>query len=150
MTIPAEPFADVSNARLPADLAAKRNSAPGPRARSKPLLTDFPRRPAWVEIDLSKLRGNFELINLDKPAQCQVLAVVKDDGYGHGSLSVARTALEFGARFLALSTLEEAIALRDQGLNCRLLLLGDRQENELSWCVAHDLTCCVSELHTVK
>lgn len=109
-----------------------------------------PHRPAWVEIDLRKLRRNFELIHQDKPAGLQVLAVVKDEGYGHGALSVARTALACGASFLALSTLEEAITLRDAGLQCRLLLLGDRQESELSWCVAHDLTCCLSEEHSVE
>jgi alanine racemase len=113
-------------------------------------LTGLPLRPAWVEIDLKRLRRNFDLINQDKPADLQVLSVVKDDGYGHGALPVARTALESGASFLALSTLEEATSLRDQGVQSRLLLLGDRQESELSWCVAHDLTCCVSEAHTAK
>ena len=46
---------------------------PGPR--------ELPRRPAWVEIDLNRLKRNYELINQDKGAQLQVLAVVKDDGY---------------------------------------------------------------------
>jgi alanine racemase len=109
----------------------------------------FPHRPAWVEIDLGKLRRNYELINQDKDPALRVMAVVKDDGYGHGGMEVARTALESGATFLALSNLEEAMRLRDQGISCRLLLLGDRQPGELSWCVAHDLTCCVSEPATV-
>lgn len=109
-----------------------------------------PLRPAWVEIDLKRLKRNFELINQDKPAGLKVLSVVKDDGYGHGAFRVACTALECGANFLALSTLEEAMNLRDRGVKCRLLLLGDRQASELSWCVAHDLTCCVSDLETVQ
>lgn len=110
----------------------------------------MPLRPAWVEIDLKTLKRNFELIALDKPSELKLLSVVKDDGYGHGALAVARVALEQGASFLALSTLEEAIELRDKGVKCRLLLLGDRQESELPWCVAQDLTCCVSEPRTVK
>jgi alanine racemase len=113
-------------------------------------LSEIPSRPAWVEIDLNKLRRNFELINHDKSAGLQVLAVVKDDGYGHGALTVAQAALEEGSNFLALSTLEEAMTLRDRGLKCRMLLLGDRQEKELRWCVAHDLTCSVSEAHSVQ
>ncbi len=108
----------------------------------------LPTRPAWVEIDLDRLRRNFELINRDKPAPLEVLSVVKDDGYGHGALAVGRTALACGARFLALSTVEEAMRLRDQGIGVRLLLLGDRQESELTWCIAHGLTCCVSEPQT--
>jgi alanine racemase len=102
-------------------------------------------RPAWIEIDLRRLRANFQLINQIKQKDLRILSVVKDDGYGHGALGVARAALDSGANFLALSTLQEAITLREQGVQARLLLLGDRQENEFSWCVAHDLTCCVSE-----
>jgi alanine racemase len=102
-----------------------------------------------VEIDLRKLKRNFELIHQDKPSSLQVLAVVKDEGYGHGAEPVARTAVACGASFLALSTLEEAVTLRDDGLQCRMLLLGDRQESELPWCVAHDLTCCLSEAWSV-
>jgi alanine racemase len=102
-------------------------------------------RPAWIEVDLQRLKSNFQLINQDKPKGLQLLSVVKDDGYGHGALAIARAALDSGAGFLALSTLQEAITLRDQGIQSRLLLLGDRQEDEFPWCVAHDLTCCVSE-----
>jgi alanine racemase len=113
-------------------------------------LGDMPLRPAWVEVDLRALRRNFELINADKPTGLRVLSVVKDDGYGHGALAVARTAVECGASYLAFSTLEEAVSVREQGLKGRSLLLGDRQPEELAWCVAHDLTCCVSESHSVK
>jgi len=102
-------------------------------------------RPAWIEIDLQRLKRNFQVINQDKPKGLQLLSVVKDDGYGHGALAVARAALDSGAGFLGLSTLQEAITLREQGIQAPLLLLGDRQENELPWCVVHDLTCCVSE-----
>ncbi|HZR21779.1 MAG TPA: alanine racemase [Verrucomicrobiae bacterium] len=115
-----------------------------------PAPTELPRRPAWVEINLSALKRNFQLINRDKPASLKVLSVVKDDGYGHGAGAVGRAALDCGASFLALSTVDEAMALRDQGFKCRLLLLGDRHESELPWCVAHDLTCCVSDLHAVE
>src|ERR1043166_4537520 len=109
-----------------------------------------PPRPAWIEIDLRQLRNNFRLIKDQKSAALHLLSVVKDNGYGHGALAIARAALDAGARFLALSTLEEAMSLRDQGVKAPLLLLGDRQENELPWCIAHDLTCCVSEPRSVK
>ncbi len=106
-------------------------------------------RPAWVEVNLRRLRGNFERINRDKPAGLRLVSVVKDNGYGHGALAVAQAALAADAEFLALSTLEEAVFLRDQGIKAPLLLLGDREESELPWCVAHDLTCCVSEPHSI-
>jgi alanine racemase len=112
--------------------------------------TSFPLRPAWVEIDLARLRRNLQLIRRDLPRNVQLLAVVKDEAYGHGALDVARIALEEGAWGFGLSTLEEAMVLRDAGINAPLLLLGERQEAELPWCVEHNLTVCVNELHTVR
>lgn len=111
---------------------------------------DFPLRPAWTEIDLGRLRRNLQLIRRDLPAKVKLMAIVKDEAYGHGALDVGRIALEEGATSLGLSNLEEAMALRDVGVTAPLLLLGERQESELPWCVAHDLTVCVNEPNTVR
>src|SRR5512146_1014208 len=104
---------------------------------------NFPLRPAWVEIDLGRLRRNLQLIRNELPPGVKLLAVVKDEAYGHGALDVARIAIEEGATFLGVSTLEDAMALRDAGIRARILLLGERQESELPWCVAYDLTVCI-------
>lgn len=111
---------------------------------------NFPLRPAWTEIDLGKLRRNLQLIRGDLPKHVRLMAVVKDEAYGHGALDVARVAVEEGAWGFGLSTLEEAMSLRDAGIQAPLLLLGERQEAELEWCVAHDLTVCVNEPHNVR
>ena len=66
---------------------------PAPEEHS---LSDSPPRPAWIEIDLKRLRRNFELINQDKPGALRVLCVVKDGAYGHGTLQVAKAADEAG------------------------------------------------------
>jgi len=111
---------------------------------------NFPQRPAWTEIDLGKLRRNLRLVRADLPKRVRLMAVVKDEAYGHGALDVARIAVEEGAWGFGLSTLEEAMHLREGGITAPLLLLGERQEAELEWCVAHDLTVCVNEAHTVR
>jgi alanine racemase len=111
---------------------------------------NFPLRPAWMEIDLGRLRRNLQLIRRDLPAAVKLLAVVKDEAYGHGALDVARIAVEEGAWGFGLSTLEEAMTLRDGGITAPLLLLGERQEAELEWCVAHDLTVCLNEANNVR
>src|ERR1700761_7536260 len=110
----------------------------------------IPQRPAWTEIDLGRLRRNLRLIRADLACAVKWLAVVKDEAYGHGALDVARIALEEGAWGLGLSTLEEAMHLRENGIAAQLLLLGERQEAELEWCVAHDLTVCVNEPSNVR
>jgi alanine racemase len=111
---------------------------------------NFPLRPAWTEIDLGKLRRNLQLIRGDLPKHVRLMAVVKDEAYGHGALDVARIAMEEGAWGFGLSTLEEAMCLRDDGITAPLVLLGERQTAELEWCVAHDLTVCVNEPNNIR
>jgi alanine racemase len=118
---------------------------PEPLPQTVSLLGDRPSRPAWIEIDMARWRKNFQLILQEMPAALQLISVVKDEAYGHGSLPAAQVATGCGVKFLAVSTVEEAMKLRDAGIRQRILMLGDRQEAELPWCVAHDLTCCVSE-----
>jgi alanine racemase len=111
---------------------------------------NFPLRPAWLEIDLGRLRRNLQLIRRDLAPGVRLLAVVKDEAYGHGALEVARVAVEEGAWGFGLSTLEEAMILREGGISAPLLLLGERQEAELEWCVGHDLTVCINDMHNVR
>ncbi|HEX9048798.1 MAG TPA: alanine racemase [Verrucomicrobiae bacterium] len=111
---------------------------------------NFPQRPAWTEIDLGSLRRNLHLIRADLPRHVKLLAVVKDEAYGHGAADVARIALEEGAWGFGLSTLEEGLHLREAGITAPLLLLGERQPAELEWCVAHDLTVCVNEPQNIR
>ncbi len=118
---------------------------PSAVGRTALTFSEAPPRPAWVEIDLQRLAGNFELINRDKPVRLRVLSVVKDEAYGHGGWHVAKVAMSSGASVLAVSTIEEAMELRDRGIRAPVLLLGDREASELPWCIAHELTCCVSE-----
>ena len=109
-----------------------------------------PPRPAWIEIDVASWRRNFQCIVREFPPKLELLSVVKDEAYGHGLLPAAQVAMENGVSTLAVSTVEEAMKLRDGGIRARILMLGDRQEAELPWCVAHDLTCCVSEPEIVS
>ncbi|MCU0772460.1 MAG: alanine racemase [Verrucomicrobia bacterium] len=110
----------------------------------------LPLRNAWVEINLAQLRRNFRLIQADKPAALKLMSVVKDDGYGHGILEVARMAVEQGATHVAVSTLHEAMILRDAGFKSPILLLGERHDSELPWCAAHDLTVCLNDATTAE
>ncbi|MDB6112319.1 MAG: alanine racemase, partial [Pedosphaera sp.] len=109
-----------------------------------------PLRSAWIEVDLGQLQRNYQILNQDKPEGLQILSVVKDEAYGHGALPVARTALACGATLLVLGTLDEAMALRGQGIRSPILLLGERQESELPWCVEHELTVCINHVQTAE
>ena len=70
-------------------------------------------------IDLGAIRENIKYLmaKSGKPA----LAVVKADGYGHGLLPVAKSALSAGASWLGVALLEEARALRQGGINAPII-----------------------------
>lgn len=106
-------------------------------------------RPTWVEVDLGALAANVrELVRL--AGGSQVMAVVKADGYGHGAVEVARTALEAGARWLAVACLEEGLQLRRHNVTAPVLLLGYLPPEEARAAVDADLSCCVFADETAR
>jgi alanine racemase len=70
-------------------------------------------------VDLSAIKFNVEL--LKKTAGTKLLAVVKADAYGHGLIPVAQAAISAGADYLGVALLEEAVALREAGINAPIL-----------------------------
>lgn len=52
-----------------------------------------------------------------------MLVVVKADAYGHGAVEVARTAINCGAAYLGVATVDEAMELRDAGITQNILVL---------------------------
>jgi alanine racemase len=105
---------------------------------------------AWVEISIDRLRKNYALINADKPAGVRIAAVLKDDAYGHGAAQAARVAIDAGAAFIAVVTLDEALELRKTGVVAPILMLGQRLPSELDECLAHDLTICLHDLEVTE
>lgn len=74
---------------------------------------------ACAEIDLAAIAHNIASIRAKTKAQ--ILAVVKADAYGHGLIPVAQTAVKSGAQWLGVALLEEAIALRQAGVNVPII-----------------------------
>jgi len=96
-------------------------------------------RRAWAEVDLGAVRHNaFLLSTLVAPAG--LCAVVKAGGYGHGSVAVARAALEGGASWLAVAIVEEGAELRDHDVDAPVLLLSEPPVEAMDDVVALRLT----------
>ena len=86
-------------------------------------MTD-PRSPhrAWVEVDHAAIRSNLAAIR-ERTAGAQIIGVVKANAYGHGDVAVARTLVVAGVERLAVATVDEALALRQAGIEVPLLVL---------------------------
>ncbi len=81
-------------------------------------------RPTWVEISTSAFADNVRVLKSWVGPSVQIMAVLKADAYGHGAVALAPVALANGASSIGVSSLEEAIQLREAGIKSPLLILG--------------------------
>ena len=81
-------------------------------------------RDSWVEINLENIAYNMLSIRKNTPKDKKLLAVVKADAYGHGSVMIAPTLLASGADMLGVASIDEGVDLRQAKINCDILVLG--------------------------
>jgi alanine racemase len=104
-------------------------------------------RPTWVRIDLAAIRHNAAVL---RPEGVELMAVVKANAYGHGDVQVARAALEGGATWLGVALVEEGLALREAGIDQRILLLSEPPSGSEGTALAHGLTPTVYSVDAVR
>ena len=105
-------------------------------------------RPTWAEINLDHLRHNLLEIQRITSSDAKLCAIVKADGYGHGAVEVARTALACGASYLGVAFLDEALELRGNGINAPILILGFTLESQFDTIIEHDITQTIYNLES--
>lgn len=94
----------------------------------------------WVEISRTRLAQNFRNIREAVGQSVTLAPVVKADAYGHGAVEVSRVLVAEGARWLSVSNVEEGVALREAGLECRILVMGGVLPFERAAAFEHGLT----------
>lgn len=90
-------------------------------------------------VDLDAVSHNVRAVR-EAAGGVEMCAVVKADGYGHGAVEVARTALDAGARMLGVALVEEGVQLRDAGIEAPILLLSEPPIDEFTEAYSHHLT----------
>ena len=80
-------------------------------------------RDTWAEVNLDHITSNVQSLKKILPEDVKIFAVVKANAYGHGDIQVARAALSAGAHCLAVATLDEAVRLRQKGINKNVPIL---------------------------
>lgn len=113
-------------------------------------------RRAWVEIDLAALRRNYRRL-AGRVAPAKILAVVKADAYGHGAVAVARALEAEGAEDgdgclagFAVATAEEAIELRNGGVQAQILVLSPLPDEAASVLMQHRLVPVISSIESLR
>lgn len=102
----------------------------------------------WIEVDLDKLAANFAALH--EFVQTDIIAVVKNDAYGFGAVACAKTFAAAGAKMLAVTTLAEALELREAGVTAPVLVFLPPQADEAPYFAAHGLTATLDSAETLR
>ncbi len=141
-------FTGFSAANAKSDIRKFLRDGSVPGADGKPALFDpdklrtiaqKERRWAWVEIDLNAIRHNAQTVKRGIGRGCRLMAVVKADAYGHGAVRVAKTALNSGAEYLGVATVDEAIELREALVNAPILILAEPPATSIPLLLAYKI-----------
>ena len=95
-------------------------------------------------VDLDKFRANIRKVKGTLSPQTKLLAVVKADAYGHGSIMISKVAQEEKVDYLGVATIEEAIELRESGISMPILILTEPADLErLKGALYYDISLTV-------
>lgn len=100
-------------------------------------------RDTWAEVDLDCIANNVRKTKNLLPKDVAVIAVVKANGYGHGAVQTAKTALSAGASYLAVAFMDEALALRHKGIDAPILVLGATRSEDVNIAAENHITLTV-------
>ena len=101
-------------------------------------------RRTWAEIHMDALEHNYRIIREHIGSGVKFLGVVKADAYGHGSVQVATKLQELGADYLAVSSIDEALELRFNGITMPILILGHTPKEQVDRLICFNITQAVS------
>ena len=115
------------------------------------------RRDAWVEVDLSAIEKNLATVSGFLPGgksarsrKTKLMAVVKGDAYGHGSVPVAEVLVAIGADWLGVASVDEACQLRSADIKAPILILGPAPNWAVKTAIESDLDITVTALSELK
>lgn len=97
---------------------------------------------AWAVIDLDAIANNLKLMRRHLPDK-KILAVVKADAYGHGSIAVSKRLAAQNIDFLGVGTSREALDLRAVGIATPILVLGALVEPELDLLIDQEVSVTI-------
>jgi alanine racemase len=109
-----------------------------------------PGRPTWVEVDLEAIAHNVRRVMGMIGPVTRLLTILKADAYGHGAARVARTAINNGASYLGVASINEAALLRQAGIETPILVLGYTPAWQARELALHDLSATIFDFDVAR
>lgn len=88
---------------------------------------------AWAQVDLSLVKHNVHEIQKIIPKTSKIMAIVKANSYGHGDIVMSKELEACGVDFFGVSSIDEAITLREGGIQSPILVLGYTPEEHFHY-----------------
>ena len=98
----------------------------------------------WAEINLDAIEYNYKKIKEHIGENVKFAGIVKADAYGHGSVKVGAKLQELGADYLAVSSIDEAMELRFNGITMPILILGHTPREQVDRLICFNITQAVT------
>lgn len=103
-------------------------------------------RPTRYEVNLKNLQYNFINIRNFVGPKAQVISVVKANGYGMGIARISKALVEAGCQRLAVATPDEAVSLREAGIQEPVLVLGPSPHEAAEYYVRYDIAAALTDM----
>lgn len=103
----------------------------------------------WIEIRLDRLKNNLKALKEKAGANCQIMAVVKANAYGHGLSEIAKT-LAPEVSHLGVSSVYEALEIKERHIETPILIFGRPMSHEITAALTDGIAFSVSSLEEAK
>lgn len=101
---------------------------------------------SWIELDTAALRNNVNEFRRIMQDGCKLLAIVKDEGYGHGAFEITKELQSIGVDAYGVATVDEGIEIRKFGIKGLILILGYTDPTRAKDIKKYDLTQAVFDV----
>lgn len=105
---------------------------------------------SWIEVSRRRIAANFRAVRQLAGTDVEVCPVVKADAYRHGAVEVMRILTAEGARWLAVSSMDEGLTLRQAGATARILVMAEFLPGEREALLAANLTPVIHSLDDLR
>lgn len=104
----------------------------------------------WCEINLDLLADNIKETKKLISPETKIMAVIKDNAYGHGDVVIASEMVHLGIDFFAVSHIDEAIRLRNNGIESDILITTYTSPDSFELLTKYHLTQALISLEYAK
>ena len=109
----------------------------------------LPKR-VYTKVNLDNIQKNMQAVREKFGDDMIIMGVVKANAYGHGAVKVAKALVEYGAGMLGVAAIDEAVELRENGIDAPILILGQIFRQDYATAIENNVTCTVVDIVTAQ